>query len=89
MRKYPFEAELKDDQKVIVTGKGYKTVSFFAYSYLSRANGKNIKFEEIDDNTIKLLYNNKEILLKYYALGDIISVFVRGDYEGVDVNEKR
>ncbi|WP_240872276.1 hypothetical protein [Acidianus infernus] len=40
LRHYPFVVELKNGEKVLVTGKGYKIASYYAFLYLARKKGK-------------------------------------------------
>ena len=88
LRHYPFTAKLKNGDKVVVTGKGYKIASYYAFLYLARKKGKEINIIGIDENTIKVIYGTDEIIFKDYTTGDVIGVYVKEEYQDLNVKNK-
>ena len=88
LRHYPFTAYLKNGDKVIITGKGYKIASYYAFLYLSHKKGKKINIIDMDENTIKVIYDTHEIIFKDYTAGDVIGVYVKEEYQDINVKDK-
>jgi len=71
-----------------VTGKGYKIASYYAFLYLAQKKGKEINIIGIDENTIKVIYGTDEIIFKDYTAGDVIGVYVKEEYQDINVKDK-